>query len=376
MSFQIRINGKPFELWKSAVVQRSIDGNAGSFRFSTSSAAPISNYPAKTGDFVEITIDNRRTIAGWIDEISGSQDEGTHNIEVSGRDTTADLIDSSVPDAAKVTIGPIGLKALVEKVISSLGASIKVSSNVTGLTDFTNEDLQAAGSGSTCIAYLVSFARKRQVYLVSDGSGGIIIYRPDAGNLSKSPLIHTLNGRNNNVISYSFTFGQQQRFYKYLCRSQDNFGFSFIADYLGTGTDRKNDVVDDQIRKSRYKEIQAEETMDDAACLKRASEESNIRRAGGTTYTATVAGATQADGTLWDFGQFVKIIDDYAGISGTYLIKSVEFAIDVNEGTRTQLTCTPPDAYQVTAQPTAESKRSARTQGYQNETPPARGTVR
>lgn len=377
MSFEIRINGQPFTLWKSATVQRSIDTNAGAFRFSNSTSSPVGTYPVKTGDFVEILINGNRKIAGFVDEISGSQDSGSHTIEVSGRDNTADLIDSSVPDSVKVMEGPISLKAMIEKIISSISATISVLQNVSGLTDFDDEELQAAGCGDSCMAHLVSFARKRQVYLVPDGAGGLIIYRPDKSNRATTSILHVPGLSNNNVTSYSFQQSQQDRFNQYKCRSQDNFGFSDLADYAGDGTDRSDVVIDSQIRASRYREFQAEQTMGDKTCAQRAAEESNIRRAQGVTYTVSIPGVAQSDGTLWDFGQFVDVRDDYAGISGLYLIKSIEYAVDVSSGTRTQLTCCPPDAYQFTAEPSPEDKRAARTgAAYQNETPKTQGVIR
>jgi len=377
MSFEIRINGAPFFLWKSATVQRSIDSNAGSFRFSNSSTVPLSNYPVKTGDFVEILVSGIRKVAGFVDEITGSQDEDSHTIEVSGRDNTSDLIDSSIPDGAKVTEGPVPLVALCEKIISAIGTKIKVINTVSDLADFTSQDLQAAGSGETCMAYLVSFARKRQVYLVPDGSGNLVIFRPDKSNQAVTPLLHKVGGISNNVATYSFRQSQQNRFNQYLCRSQDNFGFDPFGDYSGEGTDRKNSVEDSQIRPSRYLEIQAEESMNDKECSERAAEESNIRRAFGTEYTASVPGVTQSDGTLWDFGQFVDVVDDYADISGKFLIKSVEYAIDTEGGTRTQNTCVPPDAYQVTAEPSKEDSRNAKTgEGFQRSEPQEQGSIR
>lgn len=379
MSFEIRINGTPFALWKSATVQRSIDSNAGAFRFSNSTQSPIGSYPVKTGDFVEILINGYRRVAGFVDEISGSQSTTGHTIDVSGRDNTQDLIDSSVPDAAKVTEGPIALWALIAGVISAIGAKIGVSTSIGDATidSFSSDDLQAAGSGETCMAYLVSFARKRQVYLVPDGSGNIVIYRPDPGNRATDSIIHKPGEQNNNVTSYSFRQSQQDRFRTYDCKSQDNFGYFALAEYFGGGTNRNSSATDSQIRSTRRHEFQAEEAMGDKTCAQRAAEEANIRRAMGTTYTVSVPGAAQSDGTLWDFGQFVYVDDSYAGITGTYLIKTVEYSIDTIGGTRTQLTMVPPDAYQVTAEPTKENARSASTgKGYANQTPKAQGTIR
>lgn len=361
MSFEIRVNGQPFGLWESASVNRSIDRNSGVFRFSNSAAVPLSEYPVKGGDFVEVLILGVRKVAGFVDQVTDGMDDNSHTIEVSGRDNVADLIDSSVPDNAKVSEGPISLKKLCETVVSAIGAKIKIIQEVPDISDFTSEDLQAAGSGETCMSYLVSFARKRQVYLVPDGSGNLVIFRPVQGDKIPAPLVHRRNGTRNNVLTYSAIRSQQNRFNKYLCRSQDNFGFDGFAEYFGDGTDRNDEVTDSQIRTSRYLEIQSEESMTDSECKKRAAEEANIRRALGTEYTPTVADIKQTDGTIWDFGQFANVVDEYADISGLFLIKSVEYAIDITKGSRTRLTCVPPDAYQVEAEPTKESKRSAST---------------
>lgn len=361
MSFDIRVNGQPFALWESATVQRSIDSNAGVFRFTNSSTTPISGYPVHVGDFVEILIQGEQKVAGYVDETTGSQDAGTHTIDVSGRDNIQDLIDSSVPDAAKITAGPVALAQLCRQVITAIGADIGVVERVPDVAEFTADDLQAAASGETCMAYLVAFARKRQVYLVPDGGGNLVIYRPSLSDKASGVIIHKVGNRTNNVISYTVRRSHAQRYNTYLCRSQDNFGFDPFADYSGSGTDRNSGATDSEIRATRYLEVQAEESMSTTECGGRAAEESNIRRALGMEYTVTVAGNTQTDGTLWDFGQFVNIIDDYADISGNYLIKTVEYAIDIRKGTRTRLVCVPPDAYQVTAEPTRASKRSART---------------
>lgn len=377
MTLEISINGTPFTRWESASVQRSIDANCGVFRFTNSSEAPVFDYPVKAGDFVEILVSSVRKIVGFVDEVIGLQDDNSHTITVSGRDVTADIIDSSIPDGAKVTEGPISLRALCEKMVSELGVELPIVQQFNDIAGFTSEDLQAGGSGESAMGYLVSFARKRQVYLISDGNGNLVIYRPDTSDKAGTPLLHQFNGARNNVMSYSFKRSLQDRFNRYLCRSQDNFGFDSLADYSEGGVDRKNEVTDEQVRPGRYLEISAEESMTDEECKERAAEESNLRRALGTEYTATVCGFTEAGGLLWDFGRFVDIIDDYAGMTGNFLIKSVEYSLDTRAGGRTVLTCVPPDAYQVQAGPPTKSRRGADTgTAYQNETPPGRGGVR
>jgi prophage tail gpP-like protein len=305
--------------------------------------------------------------------MSDDEDPGSHSLIISGRDNIQDLIDSSVPDSAKVTEGPISLKKLCERVINSLPVppAIKVIEKVFGLLDFTEDELESAGSAEKCMEYLVNFARKRQVYLVPDGSGNLLIFRPDTSNKASEPLINRIGSSTNNVKKSFVTRSQQNRFRKILCRSQDNFGVDPFADSDGEGTDRNDKAEDGQIRATRYLEIQAEETMTKEECEERAKEEVNIRRAMGQPYTAIVAGNSQSDGTVWDFGQFVQIDDEVKGVTGEHLIKSVEYSVSLPPiGTRTRMVCVQSDAYQVIAEPTAATKRKSTTApSLENEVP-------
>lgn len=360
MSFEIVINGKPFTRWKSAKITRSIDNNCGVFEFTNSSSEPVTGYPIREGDAVKIMVNGVQRITGHVDNVSGSITDNFHDISVCGRDNIQDLIDSSVPDAAKVTEGPVTMASLCKRVINAIGVNIPVTSNVSGIKSFTDDDLQAAGTGDTCMNYLVSFARKRQVYLVSNGYGGLVIYRPDRSNKASSGIFHTVNG-NNNILSCEFNRGMERRYNSYLCRSQDNFGFDPFADYAnGDGCNRTGLATDNSVRATRYLEINAEQAMNDSDCKKRANEECNIRRTSGLSYGCVVPGLTQDDGTLWDYGQIVSLHDDYVGMSGEFLIKTVEYMVDILAGTLTRLELVLPDAYQVVANQSTADKRKAK----------------
>jgi prophage tail gpP-like protein len=360
MSFKISVNGKAFTRWKSVKITKSIDNNCGIFNFSNSASEPLSDYPTREGDSVKILINDIPVITGFVDNVSGSCSSLSHEISVSGRDNIQDLIDSSVPDSAKVTEGPVSMATLCKRIISAIGSDIPVSTNISGLKSFSDTDLQAAGTGESCMSYLVSFARKRQVYLVADGNGGLVIYKPDRNNKASSSLFHTV-GTKNNILDCTFRRAMETRYNYYVCRSQDNFGFDPFADYSsGSGCNRVGGAKDPDIRITRYLEVHAGQSMNDSECKGRAGEECNIRRTAALAYVCTIPGVTQSNGSLWDFGQIVTLQDDYASISGEFLIKSVEFSIDVEGGTLSRLELVLPDAYQGSATQTAKDRRKAR----------------
>lgn len=355
--FLIRVNRQPFTLWNSATVRRSIDEVSGSFRF-TSTNAPLNGYPVKPGDLVEILINEETKIKGYVDKIEVPMSTSTHNVTVSGRDNVQDLIDSSL--RKKEYEGGISFKTLCEQVISSLGADIPVIDNSGGVPDFTLEEAIDIEVSSKAMEFLVSFARKRNVFLVSDGKGSLVIYKPTADRKATTPLLNLepIDSRNN-IKSRSFRLDYSKRFHEYRAASSDNFGFNVAANYSGDGIQRSGTAIDDNIRSSRYTEIICEEIMDDEECSNRVKEESNVIRTRSTVYSAVVADVAMADGTLWDYGYLVRVTDDPAGIRGWFFIRSVEYKMDITSGSQTTIVCGPPDAYKVTAVPDAIDARKA-----------------
>lgn len=343
--FEIRVNGQRFTLWEKASINRSLDTLCGSFTFVTSYKP--SNYPVKLGDTIQILINGISIITGFVFEIMPGGSERSDTVTVAGRDKTADILDSSLPNNAKNTEGVTTLKALCEKVISGLGADIKVIDQTGGISSFKAKDSEYGASISNSFDFLYGFARKRQTYLITNGEGNLVLFKPSINNKASSAILHEYNGVNNNVKKWNAVLSNTQRFNKYVCRSSDNYGFDDDSDYSeGSGNDRIGKAIDSEIRASRYLEILAEESMDNAECVKRAKEEANLRRAKGIVYNCTVAGAVQADGSLWDIGQFVKVRDDFAGVKGLFIINSIACSQDISEGTLTQMQVSQPDAYQ------------------------------
>jgi len=303
MSFSIFVNGQPFIIWETATLRRSIDDNCGSFKFTNSSTVPGQPYPVKEGDLVGIKINGILKLTGYVDGVSTISDSDQHTVTVIGRDTTADIIDSSVPNSAKVIEGPITLKSMMQKVIAGLKANIAVIDDIDP-DEFTDKDLQAASSGGNAMDFLVSFSRKRQVYLVSDGDNSLVIFSPGESTSSTS-LIRKVNNQTNNVKSSSSRFSSQGRYNKVVCTSADNFGNNASADYSVDGTSRTGE------------------------------------------YTAKVAGYAQSSGALWDFGQLVNVDDEYANVRGQLLIRAVEMFSSIQGGSTTSILCASPDAYNV-----------------------------
>ncbi len=355
---EIRHNGIAYTMWESATFNRSLDANCG--QFSITSSNPFSPaYPLRVGDRVQIIINGISVINGFVDKINASGSLEGHRLNIAGRDKVSDLIDSSVPDSVKSIKGPISLKAMAERIIAALGAKIKVIDASGGIENFGADDLQAAESGQKCMDFLVSFARKRQVYLITNGNGDLVIFKPQNQKV-RTQLLHLHDGANNNVKTADLELDISARFNKYVVRTQSNTAADPSAGYDAKSVSVTGTAIDPEIRSSRYLEIQGEQSMTAGEGTERAKEESNLRRAKGLTYTATLYGDSQNDGSPWDIGFLVDAFDDYNGVRGELLMFAIATTIDLSGGSETTVGCSPADAYRAKAKPSRKTRRKSK----------------
>lgn len=346
-TFEIRVNGRIFTLWETASYGRSIDNLCGKFSFSSSNKIP-EQYPVKKGDAVQIFLDKKKVLTGFVDDTANKGTRRGSFIGVSGRDKTSDIVDSSIPPEAKNIEGPVSLKAICEIVIKGLKSDIIVIVDPQiSIKEFSSEELQAGMSAGNSFEFLNNFARKRQVYLGTNKDGNLIIYRP--GKLKASTVIrHEKNDPRNNVKEWSSKNSDASRFNMYVARSQDNVGANDSSDYFGQGSSRLGSAIDDEIRESRYFEVICEESMSDQEALERAKEESNLRRARSFGYEVTLPDISQENGDLWQIGQIVTVRDFKCNIYGKFLNKAI-LLTQTLDGSNSVLNIAEPDAYNVIA---------------------------
>ena len=102
--------------------------------------------------------------------------------------------------------------------------------------------------------------------------------------------------------------------------------------------------------------------MTAAECEQRADEESNLRRAKGLRYSATLVGDAQRDGSPWNIGYIADVMDDYNGARGELLMFAFLTSVDLGSGSETEVSCSPADAYRAV-------KKSRRTRRKSKQDP-------
>lgn len=360
MTITLELNGNRYDGFTSINVFKSLETISGSFNFSATSD-DILVFPVKVGSPCRVLIDNTPIITGFIETVSVSYDSGMHSLEISGRDKTCDIIDSSVVGKKEFT-GPISLTQIITTSLSNNSITgISVINGAGTIAKFEDSDLFGAGVGETLFGFLEKYARKRQVLLSSNGDGNIVLAR--AGTTRAiTALQNIVGGQANNIKSGSISYDFTQRFNKYIIQSQLNNAALFDAD--GTSTDnavsQTGEATDDKIKRaSRQLEITSNSSDDKITLKDLATWHCNLRRARGTTYKVVVQGFYQDEENtrLWVNNELVQVVDDFADVRATLLVQSVEYNFSLKSGSTTTINLVDQDAYTLEANISAAEQR-------------------
>ena len=277
--------------------------------------------------------------SGYIEKSNGTITNGSAKITFSGRDILCDLIDSTVPASVSLITGSLTLENMCDKIMTALelpGLVINMAGNI---EPFNSDEITANPFGQRANVFLQKFARKRQVFLTTDGKGNLVIFS------TPSNLEYEKKLTESSMLSRSFMYDTTQRYNKIIVGSEDNFAASDSS----SSVDRRSEFTDDEIRDSRVLQISAEESMNDAELEGKAKEEVSIRRARGFAFTCTVPSHNYAKGKL------ISLNDKLSGIEGNFLIKKVVYRSS-NRVNVSDLTLCFPETYEALGVRTSKRK--------------------
>lgn len=349
-NLQIDINGQRFTGFTYASVQRSMDALCGTFFFSTTikeDADGLIDNGLKMDDKVEIFIDDQKVMTGYIEELSIDAGVNTHELSFGGRDITSDIIDSSMPEFSYNNSK--NFKNLIEGVLKEAGINIKVINNLTSQDlDTLNfnafeGDGKAANLDSTIFDFFDHFAKQKQVLLLTNEDGDLVITREET-NISPGSLTCNKNDNNNNIISASVSINTYERFSKVNISAQDS---NAVDKNL---LNQEGFATDSQIRKSKQQRIFYPNKTTDPNALQNMSQwHVNMYKAKGTRYSTVTQGyyAQPVSEILWEINTLVDVEDDLTKVKGQYLIEGFSFTKDVDSGSITRLNIVNKGSYSI-----------------------------
>jgi len=349
-------DGTIYKQFISGSVLKDIEEFVGSFAFE-SSVNFNDGYPITLHDYVEILVDDKQVLNGYIEKIEIINNLNNRTLRVFGRGILCDIIDSSIKNVKEFGGVDIKLENICKKVMHDLGIYNKEIINQAGeIKSFSNSEIQSVETSSTAFDFLETLALKRQILLNSDGYGNLILIRGNSERSNKS-LRNIVAASDNNIISSKLKADASDRFYCYTVKSDINL--TNIESVLDPDVvvNQEGIYYDDYIRKTRYLEITPDENINSEDSQKRAAWEFNFRKTRGSIYSAVVAGHCEkviidnkVVNKLWEINKLIDVKDDFCKIYDTLLIKSVEYNYSINEGSTTNIVCVPKDSYKLLKQ--------------------------
>lgn len=339
--------------WLEASVTIRLDALTDTFSFKTTSkdAKPL---PFSGGESCVVNVDGEKILTGFVELINVGGNATSHDIDVAGRDRTADLLDSNIGSLSDWR-PIITLKSAIEKIISHIGSDITVIDKVSPDVFVEAEDLMAPEPGQNAWDFIQSLARKKQVLLSSNSDGNILITK-SSGIEVNATLQHKVNDDTNNVLSYGVSYDTTGRYNVYRITSQLNPLALILAGISSNSTivNQSSQVVDDLIREGRQFVLIAENAGSNP--IDRAKWEMNIRNARGKVYSATVHGFRNQTGNLWKLNELVQVVDEYADINSRMLVNSIQFSATSDGGKNTTLSLVEKNAYTLTLEEPVDDK--------------------
>lgn len=350
---RLEVNGVQYTNFTAASCEIRLDALSNKFKFDAVAPNGLP-LPFKGGEACKVIVDGEVVLTGFIEVVSVDYSGSDHIISVSGRDKTADLLDSTIDGIGDIRGDGLTLKSLIEKVVDHLGIDIQVIDEVNPAPYNAAEDIAAPEPGDNAFRFIEKYAKKRQVLLTSNGDGNIVI-AANSGQSAEGAVQHIIGAEDNNVIASSFSYDTTGRYNAYkIASGQNPVALNLAGDTdLASLVNQGGGVIDSDIRAGRQLILISDSPFSDGSCGDRAKWEADIRRARGLVYSATVplfrVGGDQGD--IWKINRIYQIVDDFVGKVEPMLCNSVTFTFDVDSGRNTNLGFVGQKAYTLFIEP-------------------------
>jgi prophage tail gpP-like protein len=355
----LKVGGELYEGWKAVSIRLGIDRIAGSFELGLTERWPHQprDWPIPPGEHCAVTIGGEPVVSGYVDKMRVSFDGGSHNISVTGRDRTGDLVDCSAPASS---FSGISFLEIARRLAKPYQIAVTDESGAGGKA-IPKFSIQA---GDSVFSTLEKLARQVGVLLVSDGQGGLKITRGGRGGQATDPLEA---GRN--ILAAEIDHDHSELYSSITVKGQASAAGASAYDLSSAGAEGSVSAAPSASRRvssiDRFRPlvIVAETQADAARCRKRAEWEAGKREATSRKISVTVQGWRQSDGLLWRINQTVRLIAPWLRADGRWLISALDFTLDEG-GTKTVLTLVGVKAFDSLPEiPTGGGSASASGQG-------------
>ena len=329
---EVFANGRKFSEWTDAHVVRSLDHIAAAFSLSLVARNADGNrvllFP---GDSVEIAVNGKRVVSGFVDRLSTSFAAGSHSVNVSGSECSADLADCCIESPFEWENKK--MDEIVRIICAGFGLSFSNRMNVDVGSPFKKFSVEP---GTKALDMVSKLCKERGILCCSDGMGRVYLLKPDS--CPRGPALR----QGENLMAASVDFSLVDRYSTYTV--------------YGTGKTKKKVVAhasDSDVLRDRPLIIVDSNAVEKDKVQARADWESRVRKAKSMGFRVSVQGWEHPSG-LWEPGVICSFESPELFVEDPLdlLVSSVEYSWS-SQGETTNMTLVPPEVFE----PQPESKK-------------------
>ena len=329
---ELRIDGRSYGGWKNVRISRGIEQLAGDFTLGLTERWPrmLDVRVVRPGERCEVLIDGEPVVTGYVDAVSPRYDANSHQVTVTGRDATADLVDCSAV-AGDGRVSGSTLAGLARIIAKPFGLPVVVVGNA-GATPLPGE--YALEEGETAFEALERAAKFSGALLYSDGRGRLVIGNAGADRAG-ADLVEGVN-----IKSASAEWSWRERFSTVTVKGQ---AAGDDEDFGETVSQVSSRATDPAINRYRPLVVIADTQTVTATAANRAEWEVKVRRGRGARATVTVSGFYAGD-RVWTPNMLAHVRSAWLSADRDMLISRLTYMLD-EAGRRTELELTLPETF-------------------------------
>jgi prophage tail gpP-like protein len=345
----IQVGNRRITGWQTVGITRSVEAIPNSFQVTAADQYPtdptrVIFYPGQTGgEELTIRIGTDLVITGYADRYAIQIGPRQHEVIISGRGKTQDLVDCSAdviktPDLQGASLSAPNLRDLAQRLCRPFGLTARSAVEDLGkpIPNFT------VAIGETSYEILERIARFAGYLIYEDETGNVVLDRVGTAKMSSGFVMP------GNIEGASSTLAIDGRFSDYTAVWQS---VNAYAEINPLGNQRAT-AHDKTMPRYRPRIMVSEQTDNDATLAQRRVDWEMARRIGRSqSIYLTCDSWRDTAGRLWTPNRLAKVSAPYLKLKDVeWIIGNVTFRKD-QSGTHADLILMPPDAYAVEPAP-------------------------
>lgn len=330
-SVRVFVGGKANDDWETYEIDSDLLIPADAWRVKLSLKDISLPQFVKPGTPVEVRVGPDKVMVGHIDRVRQSFSKNGRQVEISGRDGAAILLDCSSPI---FTAHAVSLADVVAKAVRKLGIeNFRIDATATR----TREKVQVT-PGESAWQVLSNVAEANGLWPWFEPDGTLVVGGPNYDKPPVATLITRYDGQGNNTISLEHETSIHGRYSE----------VTVLGQKPGTAIEHgrhniKQTAYDKGVTWYRPKIVMDHESDSNAVALDRARKLLADSRLNAFTMTASVAGhrivapGEPSHGLLWVPGQRIRVISEPHQIDDIFFLMARRFTGGRSESSRTRL---------------------------------------